>query len=525
MSFVRVPPDGAGKRIEHSASLDLAYSGGTTAFTEGDLVVGAVSGLIGRVIHVDGNTASGILGIQLSADSPVDQASVGEALEVASVGYANAAAPGTAIYAQATTQVGSNNHHHGQFVDAQGAAYVRFSEGAPSLDARNNTRVAQSVPIGYYDYTTDPQDDLFWDDISGSGAVSYESSASTVLLSVGTASGSRARRTSNRYHFYQPGISALIEMALICGDTGKANNKRGWGYGDSENGLFWELSGQDVGFIVRSSTSGSPVDIRIEQADFNLDKLDGTGTSGFDLDVSKRNVYWFDFMWFGSGQIRIGVLGHNGERIVAHHVDNTNSPVAAPFMQTGSLPIQHYNINTGVTASTSELRSICSTVLSQSEPRYVFWRLADMERVTPKEVTTETPVLAMRAKLTVNGKPNRVNAYPQTISVFVSGGDVKMMCYDGGTLTGDTFAIDGGGVLEGDLAANALTADPSDRLFSEYLSAGAHNIDVAKYFELTDEGIMLGADGVTQQPFTFAFTKLSGTTVTVAMTVTYRELS
>jgi hypothetical protein len=43
--------------------------------------------------------------------------------------------------------------------------------------------------------------------------------------------------------------------------------------------------------VRRSSTSGGVVDDAINQADWNLDKLDGTGASGVTLDVTKVFIF------------------------------------------------------------------------------------------------------------------------------------------------------------------------------------------------------------------------------------------
>ncbi len=139
-----------------------------------------------------------------------------------------------------------------------------------------------------------------------------------------TANGSSVSRTSNRYHFYQPGVGNLIINTLALDDNGKANNTRRWGYYDANNGIFWELAGTEFRVVLRSSTSGSVVDTVVAQADWNGDKLDGAGQSKMDIDLSKANFFFIDFAWLGVGAVRFGVLAQDGSRWIAHTFENPN---------------------------------------------------------------------------------------------------------------------------------------------------------------------------------------------------------
>lgn len=66
------------------------------------------------------------------------------------------------------------------------------------------------------------------------------------------------------------------------------------------------------------------------QEDFNIDKLNGTGTSGVDIDPTKLNVYQINFRWLGAGEIRFAIENPlNGDMIFFHHehFSNTNTDV------------------------------------------------------------------------------------------------------------------------------------------------------------------------------------------------------
>jgi len=422
-----------------------------------------------------------------------------------------------------------NNPTNKQTVSYRGAANVAFSEGEPSLDAFGNLRVSTGTPLGYYDYVSDGQNDLFWDRTTGTGSITHVPNGSYVNLSVGSGATDSSTRSTTRYHFYQPGTGNYVVQTLILGDAGKTNNNRSWGYGDDEDALYWELTGEFDNIImnhffvvIRSNASGSVSERRIARKDWNGDKLDGNGKSGFQITLTGRMYYWIDFAWLGVGAARFGVLGSSGERIICHTFDNVaGDPL--PYMSSGSLPLFWKNYNSGITSGASEMRSICSAVYSESTPNYNYWRFADIETVTPKTVTTNTPIISMRPALIYNTRPNRAGTYPDSISVYVTGGSIKLSIAEDVTLTGDTWGITGGGSTIGDISATSVVLDGAN-FKTYYLAAGCHNIDISNIYETNDEGYHVLGDGLSSQTFTLIATKLDGTTVTTGAVLNYREL-
>jgi hypothetical protein len=83
---------------------------------------------------------------------------------------------------------------------------------------------------------------------------------------------------------------------------------------------------------------------RIPQSAFNVDRLDGTGPSGMTIDLSRMQMYYIDYSWYGTGFIRFGVRGADGNVIYVHRVLNNNSQYLA-YMRSGNLP-GRYESNT-----------------------------------------------------------------------------------------------------------------------------------------------------------------------------------
>jgi hypothetical protein len=86
------------------------------------------------------------------------------------------------------------------------------------------------------------------------------------------------------------------------------------------------------------------VDSRIPQSGFNVDKADGTGNSGFQLDINKILMYYIDYAWYGAGTIRFGVKDQTGEIIYLHKFVHGNNKIEAYF-RTGNLPLRYEVVN------------------------------------------------------------------------------------------------------------------------------------------------------------------------------------
>jgi hypothetical protein len=425
---------------------------------------------------------------------------------------------GVPTYVQGVNLVSHSNPEHGQNVDTKGAAYVRFAEGEPILDAYSNLKFARSVPLGVYDHANDSQDDLYTIVEESGGLSSYSAPGARVTLSCNTSANAYVSRTINRYHFYNTGTGTTALLTVQCGDLGKENNIRRWGYYDDENGYFIQVSGSEVSFVARSSVGGSVTDTVYPQSTWSHDILDGSGLSQYNLEIDEAENYWINIQW--PGVARFGVYSDDGERILAH----TTSHSTALSTKSTSLPLRLENFNIAGTISTTELSEYAMSVYNDNPVDYTFWRFSDMETSVSKVVTTQTPVLSVRSNLLVNGEVNRISTYPQTLSVNVSGGAVKMEILFDVNLSGATWALSGESTIEGDVAASSLSIGDGYKFVSEFCGTGITNIDLTKYYELNDEGIMVNADGSVQPITTFAFTALTGTSTAVDATLTYREL-
>jgi hypothetical protein len=86
------------------------------------------------------------------------------------------------------------------------------------------------------------------------------------------------------------------------------------------------------------------IDVKTPQSQWNLDRCDGTGPSGYNLDLTKMQMWYIDYSWYGAGFIRFGLRAADGNIIYVHKVPNNNIQYQA-YMRSGNLP-GRYEANT-----------------------------------------------------------------------------------------------------------------------------------------------------------------------------------
>lgn len=205
---------------------------------------------------------------------------------------------------------------------------------------------------------------LLWDDAetSGSGtSTSYSrfEAASRISVSATTA-GTRVRQTY-RYFSYEPGKSQLILMTWSEFDTVSGITKR-VGQFMGTDGLYFESKDGTLSVVRRSSVNGNVVNNKVEQSDWNIDPLDGTGPSGITLDPALAQIGVIDYEWLGVGRVRMG-LNIDGKIIYCHEFLNANN-LSTVYMSTPYLPLR-YEISNDGTGPTDDFVHICTSVMSE----------------------------------------------------------------------------------------------------------------------------------------------------------------
>jgi len=86
-------------------------------------------------------------------------------------------------------------------------------------------------------------------------------------------------------------------------------------------------------------------DLRVPQSEWSLDKADGTGRSGFNLNINRMQMTYMDYSWYGAGKVRFGFKGPDGVVMYVHEFIHNNRETEA-YLRSGNLPAR-YEIRNG----------------------------------------------------------------------------------------------------------------------------------------------------------------------------------
>jgi len=365
---------------------------------------------------------------------------------------------------------------------------ITINPDTNAVDAFGRNRVSELFTLGDYKhlYAIDPN---FLDSVSGAGStVSFKQNQACARLQTGIGSTASCIHQTKFYHHYQPGKGQLIFSSFNFYAPQQNATKR-TGYFDDRDGIYLEQVGlstsnganPDIGtlnWVIRSFTSGIASETIIPQSQWNRDKCDGTGTSGFDLDVTKTQLAFIDFQWLGVGRVRCG-FAHNGQLITAHEFFHSNN-LATVYIANPNLPVRCEIRNTGVGIGAS-FDQICSSVMSEGgyvESGIDFAYTMTTSRTTPTPAGTELPLVAIRLKNSFQGYPNRISVRLNNLSIHCETNSIiyrvvklpsSAYLSNAGTLTW-TSASNNSGV---EVCVDATSYSDGDEFASGYVPSGA----------------------------------------------------
>lgn len=267
-----------------------------------------------------------------------------------------------------------------------------------SFDAFGNLRVSE--PETLFDSKQVFDADLlhFFVPVSGGGSVTYNSNRASSLLEVPVGAGSTAIRQTRRYFNYQPGKGQRFDITFVLG-TSDATARKRVGAFDATNGLLLEQVGDALSIVRRSDTSGVAVDDSIPQASWNLDPLNGSGSSGATLDPTMGQLMRIDYEWLGTGTARFAFAVPGRGFVYAHQFNNANE-LGVVYMRSPNLPVRYELERLALGAAAASLEAICCTVVSEGGQSQLGAVFAADRGITAVNVanTALRPVIAIRLK-------------------------------------------------------------------------------------------------------------------------------
>lgn len=325
---------------------------------------------------------------------------------------------------------------------------------------------------------------LVWSNLLSSGAFLDDPSVTDHnfinLRTDGTTNASAILQTQ-RYFRYQPSRNHSLTFAASFGTpeanvikrAGQFDNDVG---GDGSNGFYIENDGLNgITFVVASTSSGSQTYTKITRANWNKDKLDGTGPSGLNYtnaQLGNVTVWNIDYSWYGASVVQYNVI-IGSTRIVLHEETFSLVNLDFPFTKTAFLPLRFELLNDGTPAgNTSFTIGSISYDIENGEPEEFGYQWSVSNRTTGITVgNSVTYILGVRPKLLVNGIKNRGVLIPNNVRLL-STDDIFLEILVGGEATGGTWTDVDSVKSISEYSTNFTGYTGGRSIYSDYIAAG-----------------------------------------------------
>jgi hypothetical protein len=379
-------------------------------------------------------------------------------------------------------------------------------------------RLRTSSPMTLFDSSHRYKDNNLWSTLSANGgSVSFNPPQGLMELNVTNTAGASAIRETTKVFSYQPGKSLLVMNTFVMASSA-TNLRQRVGYFGDQNGIYFQLDDGNISFVERSLVTGSVTESVISRSNWNGDKLDGTGSSGIVLDITKAQILWSDIEWLGVGTVRVGFC-INGQFIVCHSFHHANI-IDSTYITTASLPLRYEIINKAATGGSKTLKQICSTVISEGG-----YELRGLQQAVSIPITaprtfavagTFYPIISIRLKTT----PDRLDAIIILTALSILGGgngiDYNWQVRASGTTTGGSW-VDAGADSAVQYNITGTSYAGGRILASGFLNASnqaSPNLDILKEALFK---FQLERNNLTKTPFELTLVAASGTTNNSAM--------
>lgn len=146
--------------------------------------------------------------------------------------------------------------------------------------------------------------------------------------------------------------------------------------------------------VTNSNVVGTKtIDVKIAQPEWNIDKCDGNGPSGFHLDVNRIQMCYADYSWYGAGKIRFGFKDQKGHVKYVHEFKHNNK-LRESYFRSGNLPARYEIENTGTPSFVPSLFHWGTSVIMdgtfQDDEAYLFTASGDVQKFTNASTQTSS---------------------------------------------------------------------------------------------------------------------------------------
>lgn len=226
----------------------------------------------------------------------------------------------------------------------KGEPTLRTKDAQADYTAKNRMKVSDYQTIFFNTFQFGKETDIWDESTTTGGTATFDSNLNQVVMRVTNSQGSKVIRQTRSVMKYIPGRHSELSYSIRF-ETPVAGIRRRLGLFDEENGFYFEDGGDGNYYcVIRSKVTGSVTERRVGRAEWNGDRLDGTGPSGITANPQAQQMLSVEYDWYGAGDVTFRWL-IDGFQHVIHTFKNSNI-ITGPWCSTPFLPIRLELTNT-----------------------------------------------------------------------------------------------------------------------------------------------------------------------------------
>jgi hypothetical protein len=126
---------------------------------------------------------------------------------------------------------------------------------------------------------------------------------------------------------------------------------------DITNDTTMSISPEYRGATIAGAIVSATIDFKTPQSQW-IDPCNGAGPSGYNLDLTRMQMWYIDYSWYGAGFIRWGLRATNGQIVYVNQQTNNNKQFEA-YMRSGNMAA-HYEV-AGIAPTTYPTAALSAT--------------------------------------------------------------------------------------------------------------------------------------------------------------------
>lgn len=288
----------------------------------------------------------------------------------------------------------------------------------------------------------------------------------------------------------------------------------------AKSGSYAVSSSSLTGTFAQTKAGADKTNVYVSQSNFNIDTIDGSGKTNFNINPQNGNLYKIELSWDGFNSATFSVFAPTVNRFIPfHRFQYANSATTTPITNP-ALPFEFAIASLG---STTAMTAKLSSAYMYESGNLTFAGLdTNSVTVTRSSISsnTETPVLTLRPLRTFRGFQNNSTFHLANVSIKIDGTKpglvfVRKNC----TSLGSTTTANYTEWLSVDDGASAMSYDATADTF-----AGGIVLDSLGAIKEGDGKVRYDLSNITwARSDTITFTALSSATLEVTLIVTWAE--